>query len=177
MAQPKGAANTAFKHGFAVKGKRPAIYWQWRHIIARCYEPKDKDYGRYGARGITVCDRWHYGEGGVSGFVLWMQDMGPRPFPGATIDRKDGTKGYTPDNCRWASIHEQANNKRTNVLLTARGQTMTIAQWARVVGIGPKTIGYRIKQGASPEEAIFKTPNHGTKLTTKRARYDEAIRT
>ena len=164
MAQPRGKENTAYKHGFAARGKRPAIYWHWRHMIARCHEPKSKDYARYGARGIDVCDRWRSGEDGVSGFILWMQDMGPKPFPGASIDRIDGTRGYSPENCRWASVHEQANNKVTNVRLTARGQTMTVAQWARVVGIGPKTLGYRLRQGVSHEDAIFTKPNHGIKL-------------
>jgi len=167
MAQPCGKDNTAYKHGFAVQGKRPAIYWHWRHMIARCHEPRSKDYHKYGARGIVVCDRWRYGEDGVSGFVLWLQDMGPKPYPGASVDRKDNDKGYAPDNCRWASVHEQANNRRTNVLVTAFGQTMTVAQWARTLGIGPKTIGYRLRQGASPEEALMKKPHRGTKLKSR----------
>ena len=171
MAQPFGKNNTAYKHGFAVKGVRPSIYWRWRHMIDRCHTKTHKDYPRYGAMGVAVCDRWRYGEKGVSGFVLWMQDMGPMSFPHASIDRIDGSRGYEPGNCRWANAHEQANNRKSNVWLTARGQTMTVAQWARVVGIGPKTIGYRLKQGASTEEAIFKKPDHGKKLTsTKRKR-------
>ncbi len=136
-------------------------------MLQRCHMPKDKDYHKYGAVGITVCDRWRFGENGVSGFVCWLQDMGPLPFPQASIDREDGTKGYSPDNCRWATLITQANNRKSNVHLTYQGQTLTVAQWARIVGIGPKTIGYRLKQGASIEEALFKKPNNGRKLLTK----------
>ncbi len=169
MAQPKGKDNTAYKHGFAPRGKRLAIYWRWRHMIDRCHTPSHKDYPRYGAVGVTVCERWRDGENGVSGFECWMQDMGPIPFKGATIDREDGTKGYGPDNCRWASSRQQANNRKSNRFVTARGQTMTIAQWARIVGIGRATLRYRLEQGADPEEAIFKIPDHGVKLKSTKA--------
>lgn len=168
MAQPFGKDNTAYQHGFAKRGKRPAIYWRWRHMIQRCHMEKDKDFDKYGAKGITVCDRWRLGENGVSGFLLWMQDMGPMTHAGASIDRIDGTKGYYPGNCRWATLTTQANNKRTNVFLTHLGQRLTVAQWARIVEIGPKTIGYRLKQGASVEEALTKRPNHGQKLKSSR---------
>ena len=164
--QPSGEKNTAFKHGFAARGKRPSIYGRWRNMISRCHAPSHNDYARYGAVGVSVCARWRFGEDGHSGFTLWLLDMGPPPSKHATIDRIDGTKGYSPDNCRWATAQEQANNRASNVFVTARGQTLTVAQWARIAGIGPKTIGYRLKAGASPEEAIFKKPNHGKKLKT-----------
>ncbi len=167
MASLKGKQNPSYKHGFAQKGKRPSVYWRWQHMIVRCHNPKDKDYPRYGGRGITVCDRWRYGEEGLSGFEWWLLDLGPVPFKGASIERVDGTKGYSPDNCCRESTQQQANNKRTNRHVTAWGQTLTIAQWSRIVGIGPKAIRYRLEQGVDPEEALFRKPNHGFKLLTK----------
>lgn len=173
MAQPFGQNNTSFQHGYAARGKRPAVYVRWRNMISRCHAPSSKDYARYGAVGIEVCARWRFGENGVSGFILWMTDMGTPPTPNASIDRIDGAQGYTPANCRWATPHEQANNRKSNVWLTARGQTLTVAQWARMAGVGPKTIQYRLKAGASTEEAIFKVPHHGKKLKTlKEKRHD-----
>lgn len=165
MASLKGKDNPSYKHGYAVRGKRPTVYYRWQRMIARCYHPSQKDYARYGAVGITVCDRWRFGEDGMSGFECWLQDMGVPPFKEATIDRKDGAQGYSPENCRWASLTEQANNRRSNRHLTYNGQTLTLAQWSRIVGIGPKTIRYRLEQGATPEEALFKRPNRGVKLS------------
>lgn len=164
MAQPKGSENTAYKHGFAPRGKRNSIYWRWRRMIARCHIPSDESYPRYGGKGITVCDRWRWGDEARSGFEYFLFDMGPSPFPKATIEREDNAKGYGPNNCRWASPREQANNRSSNRLVTARGQTMTVAQWARLVGLSRQALRYRLEQGADPEEAIFKIPNHGVKL-------------
>jgi hypothetical protein len=168
MASLKGKQNPAYKHGFATRGKRPTLYYKWQRMIARCHHPSQKDYARYGAKGITVCDRWRFGEDGISGFECWLLDMGAPPFKKAQIDRLDNALGYTPSNCRWASTIEQANNRTTNRWVTARGQTHTVAQWARIVGIERHTILYRLNQGATPEEALFKRPDRGAKLSTTR---------
>lgn len=83
----------------------------YRSMIRRCYEPKlHPGYYKYGGKGIEVCDRWRFGEDGKSGFDCFREDMGPRP-QGFTIDRIDGTKGYHPNNCRWATPKEQAANR------------------------------------------------------------------
>lgn len=166
MPQLKGKNNPGYKHGFAARGHRPTIYYKWQRMLARCYHPSQKDYAKYGAKGITVCDRWRFGEGGISGFICWFTDMGP-PFIGATIDRYPNGKGnYEPGNCRWATITEQANNRKNNRHITARGQTLTIAQWSRVVGISRQALRYRVEQGADPEEILFRSPEAGGKLKT-----------
>lgn len=82
-------------------------------MIKRCHHPSSNTYHAYGGRGITVCDRWRFGEDGKSGFECFFEDMGPKP-DGASIDRIDSTKGYTPDNCRWATAVMQSRN-RSNV--------------------------------------------------------------
>lgn len=88
---------------------------------ARCLNPQDQNYHRYGARGITVCQRW------VDSFENFLADMGEKPDPNLTLDRIDNDKGYEPSNCRWADMTTQSNNRRQRVLpkTCARGHEYT----------------------------------------------------
>lgn len=147
--------NPAYKHGHATRGKRPASYTHFMNMKSRCTIKSNKDYQRYGGRGVTVCDRWLNGEDGLSGYECFLADMGPKP-EGMSIDRIDNTKGYSPDNCKWSTAEEQNNNRSSSRYLTIDGVTKTIAQWARVSGIGPKTIRNRLEtMHMSPKEAVF----------------------
>jgi hypothetical protein len=89
----------------------------------RCLNPKNKGWKRYGGRGISVCPKWAI-------FELFLEDMGKRPV-GMTLERIDNSKGYYPDNCRWATPKEQSHNRRNNKPLTARGKTMLQVDWAK----------------------------------------------
>lgn len=83
-------------------------YRCWKSMKERCIRPNHKSFARYGGRGIRICERWLRGEGGLSGFECFMEDMGPRPSLGHSIDRFPNNDGhYEPGNCRWATSSEQ----------------------------------------------------------------------
>jgi len=129
------------------------IYFIWRNMINRCYRSEDKYFANYGGRGITVCDRWH-------SFPCFYEDMGDIP-DGKTLERIDNSKGYSKDNCTWATRIEQANNKRNNIKITSNGMTNSIAGWSRITGIKLSTIYMRMRSYKwEPEKAI----NYGRPL-------------
>ena len=123
-------------------------YETWLAIRKRCHDESAKDYYRYGGRGIAVCERWR------ESFEAFYQDMGPRPSPDHSIDRKDNNAGYSPNNCRWATKEEQANNRSTNVTYLIDGESLTLAQIARLHQLNPATIKKRLKCGKTITEAI-----------------------
>jgi hypothetical protein len=101
-----GAENVNFRHGNSVGYKVTGTYHSWRSMIQRCTNPKRHNYKWYGARGVTVCERWRMS------FDAFLADMGDRP-KGTTLDRFPNKEGnYEPGNCRWASQREQMRNSR-----------------------------------------------------------------
>ena len=94
----------------ATKQERSYTRNSYKAMLGRCYRPTMGSYAKYGAKGVTVCDRWRFGEGGLNGWTCFFMDMGSRPR-GTSLDRVDGTKGYNPENCRWATVSEQNKNR------------------------------------------------------------------
>jgi hypothetical protein len=115
---------------------------------ARCTNPKAASYSRYGARGISVCERW------LHSFENFLEDMGERPGKGYSIERLNNDKGYCPENCKWATTAEQARNYSRNVLLEHEGRKQCVADWAADKGIKAATLGQRIRAGWSVADAL-----------------------
>ncbi len=136
------------KHGECSRVNGKTAEWKvWNKMIARCRDSNDKAFPRYGGRGIKVCDRWLE-------YLNFISDMGRRPTAGHSIERKDNDGNYEPGNCRWATKQEQANNRRTNRLITANGITATLADWQRKTGIHQLTIRARLVRGWSEQRAV-----------------------
>ena len=120
----------------------------WENIKARCNNPLHVSYHSYGAKGVTVCDRW------LESFKNFADDMGPRPA-GYTLERKNSALGYSPENCEWASRDTQANNRSSNRHITAFGKTQTVAQWAKETSLPYAYIHYRVfKKHLAPEVVL-----------------------
>ncbi len=103
-----GSRNGSYRHG----RYREAEYETWRGMIRRCYRENCDGFKNYGGRGIQVCDRWRFGEGGISGLECFIADMGARPSSGHSIHRKENDGHYEPGNCTWATRSEQAKVQR-----------------------------------------------------------------
>lgn len=111
----------------------------WQHMKNRCYRSNRKDYPRYGGRGITVCDRWRFGENGKSGFACFYEDMGDRP-EGMTIERKNTNGAYSPENCIWLPRPLQDRNRRSNSWVEVNGERMIQVVAEEVLGLAKKNL-------------------------------------
>jgi hypothetical protein len=125
----------------------------------RCYSPKNPSFAHYGGRGIEVCQQWR------DDFDQFVADMGQAP-EGRSLDRIDNDLGYSPENCRWATIKEQLNNQRRNHRITHDGQTQTLAQWADQLGIRVDTLHKRIGRMSAEkalQSGVLREWQHGTR--------------
>lgn len=142
-------------HGEARRGANSVEFEAWSGMRKRCANPNKHDWERYGGRGITVCDRW------LNSFQNFLDDMGRRPSKNHSIDRIDNSKGYSPENCRWATRIDQQRNRRSNRMLTHKGQTLCVVAWSEIVGNSSKTILNRLNRGWTVAMAL-ETPNKKT---------------
>ena len=124
-----------------------------RRMKSRCYDPKNNRYDRYGGRGIKICDEWLKD---TESFCAWSLSNGYKE--GLTIDRIDVNGNYEPSNCRWVSKLEQSLNTTRNVYITYNGQTKTLKEWSRQLGIKNTTLHNRIKYYGWSIEKAFETP-------------------
>lgn len=150
--QRESASKVNTTHGLS-KSKE---FMSWAAMHTRCTNPNQESFANYGARGISVCERWN-------SFENFLADMGPKPSPRHTIERMDNERGYNPTNCRWATRAEQNTNTRQNRYLTFKGKTMALSQWAREVGLTGSALTARLNRGWSIDDALTTPPITRTK--------------
>lgn len=135
-------------HGAAAGYAMSPEYAVWRAIIARCENPKNKRFSDYGGRGIKIAAEWR------RDFRRFLADVGPRPGPEYSIDRRDNDADYAPGNCRWATSRQQMVNRRnTRIIDTARGPR-PLAELAKECGVPANTLRARLELGWSLSTAM-----------------------
>lgn len=143
----KGLSERNTVHGLRSKPE----YSLWLNMKQRCSNPKFPKYENWGGRGITVCERW------IDSFENFYNDMGEKPSHCRGLDRIDNNKGYSMENCRWATSKEQNNNKRNNHFVEYNGRRNTLSQWATELGFREGILLHRLTNKWSVEKA-FETP-------------------
>lgn len=141
-----------YRHGMA-KSRLNSVYFGMKE---RCYDPNNKAYRFYGALGVTVCDEW-LGKNGFIHFSEWAKENGYQDdvaFGVCTLDRIDGTKGYSPANCRFISIQEQQNNRKDNHNVLYNGEILSVSRMARKYNLPPHVLGGRLSLGWDIDKAI-----------------------
>ena len=132
-------------------------YRAWINMRSRCNNPNTPYFNRYGGRGISVCPEWD------SSYDAFLRDMGRRPSDGHSVDRIDVDKGYSADNCRWATRVQQCRNFENNRIVEVAGRRMTLAEAAEGSGLLYNTVLYRLKRGWSLDDALSLPHRRGIK--------------
>ena len=133
--------------------RRTRLYGIWNGILQRCFNPNRQKYKNYGGRGITVCDEWR---NSFKAFYDWAMANGYRDD--LTIDRIDVNGNYEPSNCRWVDAKLQAYNKTTSKYITYKGETKTLAEWAKEKNIKTPTLHLRLYKSKWSVEKALETP-------------------
>jgi hypothetical protein len=126
------------KHGHANRGRLSRTYRAWNSMRARCQIPSATGFDRYGAAGVTVCDRWQ-------SFESFLADMGECP-PGLSLDRERNAEGYKPGNCRWATRTTQNQNRTNAHWIEFGGECLSVTQWAQRIGINKASLYERLEK-------------------------------
>lgn len=135
-------------HGHGSRLGRSPEYKVWSSIKTRCNNKNDHNYLKYGARGIRICEEWQ------NDFSAFFRDMGRRPSQSHSIERIDNDGHYEPGNCCWATVEEQANNRRSSRFLEFNGDKRTVSQWAKHTGISQEALYRRLAKGWAVERAL-----------------------
>ncbi len=106
----------------------------WLGMLSRCNDQGSNVYRYYGGLGISICDRWQFGENGKHGFECFLEDVGPKPSSNHSIDRIDPFGNYEPANCRWVTQLQQMNNRRNTRWVIYRGKEMALCDAVRAAG-------------------------------------------
>lgn len=130
------------------------LYSIWSGIKNRCFNENEPAFKDYGGRGITVCQEW---VDKFTAFEQWALNNGYSES--LTIDRINNNGNYEPDNCRWITNQQQSRNRRTNHLLTHKGQTKTLIEWSEELSIPYNTLVNRINVLGWSIEKSLSTPS------------------
>lgn len=149
-------------HGASVGYKCTPEYKIWCSAKSRCTNPSDSRYRDYGGRGLKMCDAW------TESFASFYSDMGARPSKMHSLDRINNELGYGPENCRWATTVDQANNTRSNRIIELDGKSHTLSEWSRITGMSRGLISARIANGWTVREAIATPVSRSNKIVTLR---------
>ena len=132
------------------------VYKTWESMKARCYNPNDGKYKKYGGRGIKVCDEW-LGKDGAKNFAEWAYDNGfdeNKHQKEQSIERIDVNGNQEPKNWRFTNAKVQANNRTNTIILEFQGKSQSLQEWADELGISESTIRWRLNKGDSTEKAL-----------------------
>lgn len=142
--QKEKVSESCKKHG--LYGTR--LYKIWSNMIQRCSNENNDSYKTYGAKGVFVCEEWKQ----FDSFCNWAMVSGYSDT--LSIDRIENDKGYTPQNCRWATPQEQTDNRSCTRFISFNGKTQTLKRWSEETGIPYKNLLWRVDQGWSIEKAL-----------------------
>jgi len=117
----------------------------WNNMMRRCYTITNPRYHAYGGRGILVCRRWF-------NYVNFLADMGRRPSSSHSLERRDNDGHYTPDNCLWATAHDQMINRRGSFYATYQDEQWPLSELAVHLGVPANTLRFRILKGWSEDQ-------------------------
>lgn len=131
---------TTLSHGHSLRSKRSGEYQSWGNMKRRCYDPNNNRSQYYLEKGITVCDEW------LNSFPNFLRDMGPKPHKSYSLERKDLTKRYDKENCKWADDITQANNKTNNIHIEHEGITYSLKRWCVILDMNYKHCWYLLKR-------------------------------
>ena len=142
--------NQKIKEIITTHGKtHTRLYKIFAGMKRRCFNKNEKAYKNYGGRGIKICNEWL---SDFMNFYNWAMANGYSDD--LTIDRIDNNGNYEPSNCRWVNYKEQARNRRQNLLITYKGETHCLSEWAEIVKIDDKVLSYRLKNNWSIEKVL-----------------------
>lgn len=152
MSRNSGKSNPSYKHGHATREGYTCEYNSWLNMRRRCYEETNNRYDNYGAIGLEVYSGWNPLIGGT--FEQFLKDMGNCP-KGFSLERKDLTRGYFPDNCIWADDITQANNKTNNILIEKSGVVWSLRRWCVLLELDYKSCWYYLCKAKKPLTSVL----------------------
>lgn len=145
------AGSASRTHGES--SRRTPEYRAYAAMIQRCTNVRNPAYKDYGGRGISVCSRW------LNSYEAFLEDMGRKPNQEYSLDRIDNARGYSPENCRWATRKEQNRNTRQNTCVAFNGETLPLSAWAERMGIPYGSLRSRLRYGWPIDKALTQPVN------------------